>query len=402
MKENITSYFGGHGYSVECTYRLKSKRSLIHKIIKYINNDEKHIPSSSDEYDFDISPIVDVFAMNFILTGRSESFYYKDPEIERLISEEEDNKVFASEMKRFATRLINTDNPSKPQFLYEVTKKEYYERCIQILDRLISILPPEATAVIERYTKQKKSFRELLNFIEETMPEEDILVDETDYPTEGHNIDFIRLLDSLYSKIHDKLDLAVLTIQVNSLFSNSKLLEGLGVKLVGFEEKRTERGYVANFVHLSTPYGNIEFQLQSKNQYKDGNTGDSAHSELEDKDITGFKIPNVDNPKETKKFARSVSFVSPNFGIAMIDRLKGSSVILQELGDFMNYVRVLRQVREGEKLNAVDAYIAKLKSISHRIFKSFGISIEISRNDILKYIREHSFNDKKDLEGPSL
>ncbi len=402
MKENITSYFGGHGYSVECTYRLKSKRSLIHKIIKYINNDEKHIPSSSDEYDFDISPIVDVFAMNFILTGRSESFYYKDPEIERLIAEEKENQYFASEMKNFATRLINTDNPSKPNFLYEVTKKEYYERCIQILDRLISVLPPEATSVIEKYTEQKESFRKVLNFIEETMPDEDILVDETDYPTEGFNVGFIRLLDSFYSRIHDKLDLAVLTIQVNSLFSNSDLLEKFGVQLIDFEEKRTESGYVANFIHLSTPYGNIEFQLQSKSQYIDGNTGHSAHTRMEGKEIKGIKIPNPDDSEEVKKYKMSVSYVSPKFGIAMIDRLKIDNVILQELGDFMNYVRVLRQVREGEDLNAVDAYAAKLKSISNRIFSSSGSSMEISRNDILKYLREHSFNDKKDLEGPSL
>lgn len=392
-----------NGYNVECNYRYKSPKSLINKIIKYIDNDQKHIPSSSDEFDFDITPIVDVFAMNLILKDRPSSFHSKDSEINALMLEKVEMQNFIAEMQNFKSSLIDDEFSISPQFIYEVTKKEYYEKCIQILDKLISIIPPEATSLISKYTEQKESFREVLNFIEETMPTEDTLVDETDYPTENNNVDFIKLLDALSSRLYDKLDLAVLTKQVNSIFLNSELLKRFGIKLINFEEKRTESGYVANFMHLSTPYGNIECQLQSQNQYIDGNIGESAHTKMKDKKIKGYRIPDPKNPGEVKEFKGKVLSVSPRFYTAKIDDVEEGKVLIQEYTDYKNYRKVLGQVQKGSvQAQALMSYFEKLYSMRNVIFNTSGNIEELIYFDILKYLKVHSFTDRTDLEGPSL
>lgn len=381
-------------YSIECNYRFKSPKSLINKIIKYIDNDEKHIPSISNEFDFDISPIADVFAMNLVLNDRPSSFHSKDPEINKLMTEKVETQAFIAEMQNFKSRLIDDEFSINPQFLYQVTKKEYYEKCIQILDRLISIIPPEATSLIAKYTEQKESFREVLNFIEETMPTEDTLVDETDYPTEDHNVDFIKLLDSLSARLYDKLDLAVLTKQANSLFSSSELLKKFGIHLDGFEEKRAESGYVSNFMYLSTPYGKIECQLQSKNQYIDGNIGESAHTKMKGKKIKGYRIPDPDNPEEVKEFKGLILHVAPKFYTSKLDDVEEGKVLIQEYTDYKNYRKVLGQVQKGSpQAQALMSYLEKLYSMRNRIFDSSGGFEEITYYDISKYVRNHSFDE---------
>lgn len=390
-------------YRIECIGRLKSPISLVNKIIKYINSDEKHVPSPSGEFDFGISPIHDVFAMNLVLTDRPSSFHSKDPEINKLMTEKVETQAFIAEMQKFRSRLIDDEFSINPHFLYEVTKKEYYEKCIQILDRLISIIPTEATSLIATYMEQKESFREILDFIAETMPGEDTLVDETDYPTEDHNVDFIKLLDSLSARLYDKLDLATLTKQANSFFSNSELLERMGVNLVDFEEKRVESGYVANFMHLSTPYSTIECQLQSKNQYIDGNIGASAHSNMKNKKIKGVKIPNPENSEEVKRFRGEVLSISPRFYVAKMDDMEDGTVIVQEYTDYNNYRKVLGQVEKGSsQAKLLMSYFEKLYSMRHKIFTPSGNLMEFTDYDMSKYLREHSFTNRPNLEGPSL
>lgn len=386
------------GYRIECHYRFKSPKSLADKIVDYISRSDKHI-NSPNSAGFDITPITDIFAMNLVLTDRPSSFHSKDPKIHELIEQKVKNQEFISKMQEFKSKLLDDEFSIKPEYIYTVTKKEYYSKCLEIIDRLISLFPPEATDLISKYQAQRKLIADSLEFIQETMPD-DTLVDEVDYPSKNENdIDFIRLLESFSSRIYDEIDLAVLTRQAQSIFNNSELLNKFGVSFLGFKEKRAPSGYTSNFVYLKTPLGEIECQLQSKNQFRDGNIGESAHTKMQGKTIKGFKIPDPNNPEDVKRFKSSVLYIAPKFYVAKMDEVEADKVIIQGYTDYKNYRKVLGQIQKGsQQEKTLLSYFDKLYSLRDKIFDSNGSTQEFIEFDISKYLRSDSFSKIKNSQ----
>ena len=384
--------YGKHfdGYGIKTIARLKSPKSLADKIVDYIARPDKHIDAGKNG--FNISTISDMFAMNMVLMKSPSLFHSNNPEINSLIQEEISNNSFIAEMQQFRALLINDELSAKPDYIYGVTKKDYYEKCLQIIDRLIAIIPEEATNLISKYSEQRNGIKEALEFIDETLPE-DTLVDISDYPAENNDeIDFFKLLDTFSSRIHDKVDLAILTKQAHSIFENSELLKQFRVSIKDVKEKKTKSGYVSYFIYLSTPLGVIECQLQSNNQYIDGNIGESAHSNMKNKTIKGFKIPDLKNPDDIKRFKSSVLYVAPKFFVAKMDDLEFGKVILQEYTDYKNYRNVLAQVPKGSpQEKAMLSYFEKLYSLRDHIFDSSGNTQELISYDINKYLKSDNF-----------
>ena len=93
-------------------------------------------------------------------------------------------------------------------------------------------------------------------------------------------MNFFKALDDFTSRVHDKLDLAVLTKQVDSLFENNELFEKLHISQSpkAMKKKRTKDGFVSNFLYIDTLFGTIECQLQSQHEYQEGNYGYAAHT----------------------------------------------------------------------------------------------------------------------------
>lgn len=386
-------YFGG--YKIESHYRFKSPKSLADKIVDYICRPEKHV-TSTNSADFDITPITDIFAMNLVLTDRPSSFHSKNTRINELIKQKVKNQEFISKMQEFKSKLVDDEFSIKPNYIYLVTKKEYYSKCLEIIDRLITLFPPEAENLISKYQEQRKLISDSLEFIEETMPD-DTLVDESDYPSNHEkDTDFINLLDSFSSRIYDEVDLAVLTKQAQSIFNNSELLNKFGVSFLSFKEKRAPSGYTSNFVYLKTPLGQIECQLQSKNQFRDGNIGESAHTKMAGKTIKGFKIPDPNNPKDVKKFKSSVAYIAPKFYVAKMDEVEDAKVIIQGYTDYKNYRKVLGQIQKGSlQEKTLLSYFDKLYSLRDKIFDFNGSTQEFIEFDINKYIRSNSLSEIK-------
>lgn len=383
------------GYSIECNYRFKSPKSLADKIVDYISRPEKHIPVPNSS-SYDINSINDVFAMNLVLVDRPSAFHSKDKELSELIQKKVEDHEFVSKMQEFKSKLIEDEFSIKPEYIYEVTKREYYAKCIEILDRLITLLPPEAENLINKYKQQRKSISNSLEFIKETMPE-DTLVDETDYPSNnGNDIDFMKLLETFSSRIYDKVDLAVLTKQAQSIFTNSELLQKFGVSFVSSKKKRASSGYTANFIYLDTPLGKIECQLQSKNQFKDGNIGESAHTKMKGKTIKGFRIPDPNDPEDVQRFKSSVLYIAPKFYVAKMDEVEADKVLIQGYTDYKNYRKVLGQIQKGSlQEKTLLSYFSKLYSLRDEIFDSSGSLQEFIPFDIGKYIKSDSLNEVK-------
>ena len=388
------------GYRIECHYRFKSPKSLADKIVDYISRSEKHI-SSPNSTGFDITPITDVFAMDLVLADRPSSYHSKDTKINELIERKVKNQEFISKMQEFKSNLIDDEFSINPEYIYSVTKKEYYSKCLEIIDRLISMFPPEAEDLINDYQKCRKLITDSLEFIEETMPD-DTLVDESDYPSNSENdIDFIRLLELFSSRLYDEVDLAVLTKQAQSIFNNSELLNKFGVSLLSYKEKRAPSGYTSNFVYLKTPLGEIECQLQSKNQFRDGNIGESAHTKMKGKtiNIKGFKIPDSNNPEDVKRFKSSVLYIAPKFYVAKMDEVEADKVIIQGYTDYKNFRKVLGQIQKGsQQEKTLLSYFDRLYSLRDKIFDSNGSTQEFIDFDISKYIRSNSLYEIKNSQ----
>ena len=327
-------------YKIRCNYRFKSPKSLADKIVDYVARPEKHKDSNPNT--LDIKEITDVFAMRLILVDRPSSFHSKDPEINELVKEKVRNQEFIAQMQEFKSRLVDDEFSITPTYLYEVTKKEYYTKCLEIIDRLISILPVEATDLINKYQAQREAITESLDFLTDTMPE-DTLVDETDFPSEEENgVDFIKLLDNFSCRIYDKVDLATLTKQSESIFQNSELLKKFGVSIQNCKKKRAPSGYTSNFIYLNTPLGVVECQLQSKNQFRDGNIGESAHNQMSGKTIKGFKIPDPKNSDEVKKFKSSVFYIAPKYFTSRMDEIEDGKVLIQGYTDSVSYTHLYK------------------------------------------------------------
>lgn len=212
------------------------------------------------------------------------------------------------------------------------------------------------------------------------------------------DVDFLKLITDFNSRIHDKLDLAMLTKQVCSVFDKSPLLKKFGVKLQKdtSKRKRTEKGYVSNLYYIDTPFGKIEMQLQTQHENNESNYGYSAHSEISDsKDIERFEIPNLKDRKKVHDFRTSVELVSPQKFLAQFDNGEPNRIITQVFGKFQNYKSVASQVKRGSDADKeVKEYFAKLYEIRNKIFYNEDAQEKIEsfiEYDIDQYLESEKF-----------
>lgn len=397
-------------YTIEISYRFKSPKSISDKLIDYMSRSDRsrlEYDKSKEMYNYIIDELKDVFAMKIILKKRPSTFHSKDPKINKLVEEKINNQEFMAKMQEFQNKLLENEFSINPQYLYNVTKKEYYIKCIEIVDKMIEFLDrkdlsetQKPTQLIIKYEDIKKSLEESLEIVE-TLPD-GALIDETDYPAHNsnipeENIDFTKLLNKFASKIYTELDLAILTTQANSLFTSSNAIYNLGIRVKSTKEKRATSGYISNFVYLDTPIGIIECQLQPEEAYIDGNYGDSAHNNMKGKKIKGFKVPNVNNPGEVKRFKEAVSYVSPKYYTARLDEIEEGKVIIQRYSDYKNYRNVIGQVKKDSlQERALLSYFSTIYSLSDRIFDSNGAIYEFINYDLDRYLKSPNLQYIKD------
>lgn len=401
------------GYSTEASYRFKAPKSLADKIIDYMSRKDRsklEYDEKQEKYKFSIDEIKDVFAMKLILKERPSTFHSKDSKINELVAEKVKNQEFIADMQKFQNKLVEDEFSINPKYLYDVTKEEYYKKCIEVIDRLILLIDRKdlpdnqrPKKLIEKYERIKKSLEESLEIVE-TLPD-GTLIDETDYPAKTldssenpeQNIDFTKLLNKFSSKMYNELDLAILNRQANSIFENSEILKKLGVTKQDTKEKRTELGYISDFIYLNTPAGVVECQLQPEEAYKDGNYGDTAHGGMKGKVIKGFKVPDPNDQGQVKRFKDSVAYVSPKYYIARMDEVEEGKIVIQGYTDYKNYRNVIGQVKKGSpQEKALLSYFDTIYSLRDRIFDSNGKMFEFIGYDIDKYIKSPELQAIKD------
>ena len=423
-------------YDIRIPYRIKSPKSTLDKVLNQLSNKDKStyfINEAGEPQGKLNEEIRDMLAMTVVATNRPPIFSYKkDPEIKGLIDEVKRNYALLEEMQNFSNQIIDDmfSGKKKKTYNYSCTREEYYINSIILIHRIKTLIHPESTDLLKRYD-------EMLDVIKANVPSEFFKVanktakDELMFGTlqTTEHIDLVRkmtqrfidrnklskedndflqgrmtindtkvvnfntILDDFTARIHDKLDLAVLTKQVQSIFAQSRILRRFDVSITDepIKAKRTPNGYVANFLYLNTPFGLVEMQLQSAHENIEGSYGYSAHSEMEGKNFKEFPIPKEGDEEGLEKFRKSVEFVSPQKFLAQYDTSEPNRVLIQVLGKYQNYKSILSQIRKGTiRELRVQKYLDKLFASKNTIFEGEAEQEEIecfTDYDINKYLR---------------
>lgn len=377
---------------IHIPYRFKSPKSLLDKTIDYIgrNDDQNNIKYNPKDntWKVHLKPIKDMFAMKIIAYTRKPLFSSSDPELSKLIEEKKQNYDFLSKMQEFAnTKIIKGEYEKEREFIYQATKIEYYQNCKQVLEKIETLLPTKATKLRAYYKELLDTSNKIIALLEANGIEQEIITKR-----DIDILNFCNILEDFSERIHDKIDLAVLTKQINSVFEHSKLLKALGVKIVGFKEKRSPNGYVANFLEIETLIGNIECQLQSKHEYEDGNYGFAAHTKLDSKYINPYKLPDVHNKTEIQQFRDSAEFISPIGFLAEMDTLDKNRVVIQTSSKYQNYKNVISQIaKDSDFQEYMLIYFSKLYPNRNKIFKETESDMGFMRFDIEEYVNSEEF-----------
>lgn len=427
-------------FDIKVPYRIKSPKSIFDKVLEYLSRNDKSVYDYNDanEYQGKLrEDIPDLFALTIVSCNRPATFYSNDPEIQELIEEKKRNHILLGELQKFKVSIIKEEFPgtNAEDYNYFCTKKQYYINCIMVLERLKTLIDPKATKLFEYYNNLLNNIKNNVperffyicdNMIKELNEVENIdnkekleeayqkiyaAIDKANLSEEENrelmktiskkdtdDVDFLKLISDFNARIHDKLDLAMLTKQVCSVFDNSPVLKKFGVRLQKdtSKRKRTESGYVSNLYYIDTPFGKIEMQLQTQHENNEGNYGYSAHSEISDnKDIERFPIPDLNNKRALHDFRTSVELVSPQKFLAQFDNGEPNRIITQVFGKFQNYKSVASQVKRGSNADKeAKEYFGRLYKIRNKIFHNEDAQEKIEsfiEYDIEEYLESDKF-----------
>ena len=381
-----------YGTNIHIPYRFKSPKSLIEKTIDYIGRNDNlntiKYNTKNDVWDIHLKEIKDMFAMKIISYTRKPIFNSSDSELNLLIEEKKQNYELLAIMQEFEnTKLIKEE-----KYIYQASKKEYYQNCRELLKRIKTLIPQKAIKLIGHYEHLIDINNKIISLIEATGSGDEMI---TEHDLEILN--FSNILEDFTERIHDKLDLAILTKQILYVFNNSELLNKLGLKINVIKEKRTINGYVANFLEVETLVGKIECQLQSKHEYEDGNYGFAAHTKLDSKYINPYKLPNINSEEEVKQFRDYAEFVSPKSFLAQSDPLDNNRVVIHASSKYQNYKNVINQIaKDSEFQEYMLKYFGKLYPNRNKIFEEKELDIALMRFDIEQYLEGEEFLKIKD------
>ena len=401
----------GQHTSVNMPHRIKALESAKSKIKARLDEAECVYSADGKNVVLKLEPISDYIAGKMILRNPPHTFYSKDGALKEKIEKCKRNERFLESMQEFKGHLLNDEFVRKDSYTYDYTcsKKEYYEKCREILEHLIDLTNPKATGVLDEYQKKISLIDQKIGALDTSalfaqasgQPEETPkTIDKNDL--KNPDLNFLSLLEEFESCLYDERDLSILTRQFKSLFKNNDLLESLGVSLnkKDVKEKRTKNGFTSNFVFVDTLVGTIEIQLQTEHQYREGNTGRAAHCSMDGKGYKPLAIPDPSNKKDTQEFVKTVDRICPEFFHAKMDDTESNRVIIQKFDDYQRYKSLLSEI-PSEVLEdpKVQQYWDTLYERKSEIFDSKDTNSQTFSfipYDIKRYVQSSKFDILKD------
>jgi hypothetical protein len=444
MLEFYKSY---ENFDIRIPYRIKSRKSIFDKLVKYLVDDKKskYEFNSMQEYQGSLKDeLSDILAITVVSCNRPPTFYSNDPQINELIEEKKRNHALLGKMQKFklACTVDEFSGANHAEYNYECSRMDYYLNSIMLVERMKTLIDPKATNLLKRCDV-------ILDSIKKNVPEDfynicksvasdqnlakkmdsvekvDKMYDYLKANIKSHidsqeeieflnspitdkdtkTVDFLKILTDFTSRIHDKLDLAILTKQVSSVFENSELIKRFGITVdKGSEkEKREKSGYVSNFMFLNTPFGKVELQLQTQHENMEANIGYAAHCNMPGKQIKEIEIPkDRTDEKAMDDFRTAVEIISPKKFLAQYDNSESNRILVQKFGKYQNYKSVTSQVRKGTSTaKRIEKYFGELYKIRTEVFPDEAEQEMIESfiySDIDEYLKSDEFKRIKLLK----
>ncbi len=306
---------GSDTFPIQIYRRYKSEESLKSKMEDWSKRDDKQGKTISDYLGFKIIP-----------EAEHSIFYSTDSVLQGMISKRE-------EVRAFIANMYNELSENQT-----MTFKQYSQKCRKVIRQLISIFPVEATArksyyksLLKTLNTDHKNYNDFLEDPNVPLTLEEIL----DLTT----VNIKKLLSELTFQYPNEVILYKLKSDLMNTFQSSDMLKYLGLSISSDENrtksKKTPNGYRSEFIGLNLNIKlndgksiclPIECQIQTIEQYKDGNSGFSAHTKLPGKNLKLKSIPSTvagkkySDPqghlKEYKDFLSHIMNVSPSCAIA--------------------------------------------------------------------------------------
>ena len=150
-------------------YRIKAPESKEKKLNKRLNK-SKVIYDEEQNSSLDIKPSFDDIALKIIIEKPPLRCNFKDKELSALAKQYEKNKHILSQMQEFSEKLIKDEFslPENREYKFEVSKKEYYEKCRELILHTTSLFHKESTNILEKFDNS-------ISYIENKLKEHNLL-----------------------------------------------------------------------------------------------------------------------------------------------------------------------------------------------------------------------------------
>ena len=157
---------------IRTLYRIKSAKSVIDKMLEYFGRDDKFILEENNFGELQRSlkeDLKDMFAMTIVGCSRPPILYSDNPEIQALIKEQNTNHSILAEMQKYKCRLTGSEFSSgkKSSYKFEgnrdferLSKEEYYVYCMSLIERIKSLIDPNAKKLLKKYDDMLDRIRE--------------------------------------------------------------------------------------------------------------------------------------------------------------------------------------------------------------------------------------------------
>lgn len=302
-------------FPIQISRRYKSDDSLKKKMEEWAKREEKDGVQVTDYLGLKIIPESE----HSIFTANG------DPVLQQMINEREKYRSFIAEKYKEISEKTS------------MTFMDYRIECEEVITALCSIFPKEATA-------RREYYRSLSSCLEEDYLAYADMVEDADESmslaeiSELTSVSIKKLLKELTLNYPNEVMLYKLKRDLMNTFENSDMLRALGLSVstdsFRTKSKSTANGYRSEFIGLdlilrledgreiTLP---IECQVQTQEQYRDGNIGYSAHTKMPNKRYKLKSVPRSGECRytdptgyltECREFLSHIMHISPSFAIA--------------------------------------------------------------------------------------
>lgn len=211
-------------------YRIKAPESKQKKLNKRLDK-SKVIYDKSQISSIDIKPSFDDIALKIIVEKPPIRHNFNNEELLSLAKQYNQNQQILNQMQEFSTKLLKDEfsSPENREYKFEVSKKDYYEKCKKLILHTKSLFHKDSKNIIEKFDNSVSYIDNNLKSLKEKNIENQI-VDINDLT--NPNANFLTLVRNYETEIPNELGLALLTNQVISLFNSDERLKKLGVSIV--------------------------------------------------------------------------------------------------------------------------------------------------------------------------